>query len=271
MRIRSSTAWSSTPHGELLARHSQTNFVNRRRSTTTTRAPGPPAHVDLGAHPKWNNNSAGDTRLKGANAHAYADLATNGVNAGEDIAAVGGDWNFAQVRRLQRAAPGLDLHVDLHLERQPRRNGPTNRSQTTTQLFYSVNNFHDWLKAAPIGFNAASHNFEGGDPVVNAEADDFGGTNNANMYTPADGDLAANADVPLPGRRRVPEAVNSGDDAGVVYHEYTHGLSNRLVNNGLGNSAARQAVTRHGRGLERLLRNGLPRREGLRARHGGRR
>ena len=54
--------------------------------------------------------------------------------------------------------------------------------------------------------------------------------NNANMGTPPDGHsptmqmylFHADQGLPLP-------SVNGGDDAEVVYHEYTHGLSNRLV------------------------------------------
>ncbi len=54
--------------------------------------------------------------------------------------------------------------------------------------------------------------------------------NNANMGTPPDGHsptmqmylFHADQGFPLP-------SVNGGDDAEVVYHEYTHGLSNRLV------------------------------------------
>ena len=49
----------------------------------------------------------------------------------------------------------------------------TNSKQNATQIFYFVNNFHDWLNAAPIGFTEAAGNFEltnstgqgvGGDP-----------------------------------------------------------------------------------------------------------
>ena len=77
----------------------------------------------------------------------------------------------------------------------------------------------------------ASHNFEfggtgGNDPVL-AEADDSSGFNNANMATDLEG-ISPRMQMFLftnPG-------VNSGDDAAVVYHEYTHGLTNRLVGNG---------------------------------------
>ena len=59
---------------------------------------------------------------------------------------------------------------------------------------------------------------------------------NANMSTPPDGTPPTHADVPAaPARHVVPldgdpfPANNTGDEADTVYHEYTHGLSNRLV------------------------------------------
>jgi hypothetical protein len=62
-----------------------------------------------------------------------------------------------------------------------------------TQLFYDDNFFHDWYYDS--GFDEASGNGQtnnfgrgglGGD-AMHAEAQDFGGTNNANMSTPPDG------------------------------------------------------------------------------------
>ena len=103
---------------------------------------------------------------------------------------------------------------------------------------------HDHLKAAPIGFNRAAGNFEAvDDDAVQAQPDDGANTaggfpdpnhiDNANMDTPPDGiaptmqmylfnDPSDPADDPF-------LQVNGGDEADVVYHEYTHGLSNRLV------------------------------------------
>jgi len=133
-----------------------------------------------------------------------------------------------------------------------------NRAQNGTQVFFFVNTFHDHLAAAPIGFTPAAGNFEGDDPVQ-AEPDDGAGTisgifpdpqhtDNANMSTPPDGtpprmqmflfnDPAADDPV-LGGTPRADPFVqsNGGDEADVVYHEYTHGLSNRLVIDASGNS-----------------------------------
>ena len=55
-----------------------------------------------------------------------------------------------------------------------------------------------------------------------------------------------------------PPSVNGGDDAEVVYHEYTHGLSNRLVLDPYGSSGLSNQQGIDGRGLERLVRRGLP-------------
>jgi hypothetical protein len=229
--------------GKVLARNSLTQFAsNASVYDYHPGASGPSgvAHnVDLAADPQWMNRSTltVPNKLDGRNAHAYADIATNGFNAGEDIAPSSGtDWIYPQVG-VACAGPGVaSIFTSICTwsgTTATRAGEPTNRAQTTTQLFYFVNTFHDWLAAAPIGFTNASHNFEiggvGGDDQVNTEADDFSGFNNANMATPADGQsprmqmyLFSN---PI---------VNSGDDAAVVYHEFTHGLSNRLVNNGLG-------------------------------------
>ena len=54
-------------------------------------------------------------------------------------------------------------------------------------------------------------------------------------------------------------ASNGGDEADIVYHEYTHGLSNRLVVDANGNSTLGNMPGRlDGRGVERLVRHGLP-------------
>ncbi|MEP6814946.1 MAG: M36 family metallopeptidase, partial [Marmoricola sp.] len=126
----------------------------------------------------------------------------------------------------------------------------TNRKQDAVQVFYYVNRFHDHLRAGPIGFTRAAGNFEAvDDDAVQAQPDDgadtagghpdSGHVDNANMATPADGiapvmqmflfhDPADPSDPFL--------QSNGGDEADIVYHEYTHGLSNRLVVDAAGNS-----------------------------------
>ena len=65
---------------------------------------------------------------------------------------------------------------------------------------------------------------------------------------------------PLPHFGAPFRAINGDDSPTIVYHEYTHGLSNRLVVDDAGlRRAQRAAVGRDGRGVERLVRQGLPR------------
>lgn len=101
-----------------------------------------------------------------------------------------------------------------------------------TQLFYTSNIFHDLLYL--LGFTEAAGNFEtnnngqggrGADFVI-LNTQDGSGTNNANFASPADGQ---------PGRMRMYLFTSSTPrrdasfEAGIVIHEYTHGVSNRLT------------------------------------------
>lgn len=106
------------------------------------------------------------------------------------------------------------------------------RDASITQLFYSANKYHDLLYL--LGFTEAAGNFEqnnngqggSGNDFVILNAQDGSGTNNANFATPADGS---------PGRMRMymwtytTPRRDCSFDLGVVIHEYTHGLSNRLT------------------------------------------
>ncbi|EGD86993.1 extracellular metalloproteinase 3 [Trichophyton rubrum D6] len=119
-----------------------------------------------------------------------------------------------------------------------------------TQLFYTTNRYHDLLYS--FGFNEAAGNFQvnngnkggkGNDfAIVNAQ--DGSGTNNANFATPPDGS---------PGRMRMYNWTTARPnrdgclEAGIVIHEYTHGLSNRLCG-GPANSACLNALESGGMG-----------------------
>ncbi len=139
-----------------------------------------------------------------------------------------------------------------------------NRKQNASQVFFYVNNWHDHLLRRPIGFTEAAGNFQvrnrtgkgtGGDAVftqtddgANTGTGDLAGLpdgshiDNANMSTPPDGE-APTMQMYLqhqPGTT-YPDGdpfapTNVGDEADTVYHEYTHGLSNRLVVDAGGNS-----------------------------------
>jgi uncharacterized repeat protein (TIGR01451 family) len=112
------------------------------------------------------------------------------------------------------------------------------------QLFYWCNWMHDRLYE--LGFDEASGNFQkdnfgrgglGGD-AIQADAQDGSGFNNANFTPTPDGE---------PGRIQMfifnsPEPDIDGDlDAEVILHEYTHGLSTRLVGGGVGIGASQSA------------------------------
>ncbi|KAF7553705.1 hypothetical protein G7Z17_g3441 [Cylindrodendrum hubeiense] len=126
----------------------------------------------------------------------------------------------------------------------------TYRDASITQLFYTANKYHDLLYL--LGFTEVAGNFEinnngqggSGSDFVILNAQDGSGTNNANFATPADGS---------PGRMRMYLWTYSTPqrdctfDAGVVIHEYTHGLSNRLTG-GPANSACLSGTESGGMG-----------------------
>jgi extracellular elastinolytic metalloproteinase len=107
-----------------------------------------------------------------------------------------------------------------------------NQQLAVANLFYLNNVVHD--KLYRHGFNEAAGNFQtnnfgkggaGNDPV-NAEGQDGGGTNNANFSTPTDGSRGRMQmylwNTATPNR--------DGDlDADVVFHEYGHGLTWRMI------------------------------------------
>jgi extracellular elastinolytic metalloproteinase len=103
---------------------------------------------------------------------------------------------------------------------------------STTQLFYTVNMYHDLLYE--LGFTEEAGNFQANDgknggvagDFIIANAQDGAGTNNANFATPPDGQKPRMRmymwDKTTPGRDGVFEAD-------IVIHENSHGLSNRLT------------------------------------------
>jgi hypothetical protein len=111
-----------------------------------------------------------------------------------------------------------------------------------TNLFFWSNRYHDSLYH--LGFTEAARNFQQdnfgrgglGNDRVRAEAQDSSGTNNANFNTPADGQPPRMQMFLWPGT-----PTRDGDlDQEVMYHELTHGTSNRLHANasGLGSDTA---------------------------------
>ena len=183
------------------------------------------------------------SRLSGDDAYVWADVKDNNKpDKGEDIAAQSGtDWAVPAVLDTSNAAQHCTTSRPCTWNPTVPFSWKTNEAQDAAQLMYYLTKYHDHLASAPYGFTSASGNFEagGGDPVdanamdgansMNGLPDKFH-FNNANMSTPPDGSsplmqmylFRAASSLPIP-------SGNGGDDAEVVYHEYTHGLTNRLV------------------------------------------
>lgn len=145
--------------------------------------------------------------------------------------------NLADIPRPQSSGDARVFDPPLDLTQAPSSYG----NAAVVNLFYWNNLIHDRYYA--LGFTEAAGNFQvnnfgrggAGNDAVQADAQDGSGTNNANFSTPADGS---------PGRMQMyqftgPNPDRDGDfDQEITIHEYTHGLSNRLVGGGVGISAA---------------------------------
>jgi subtilisin-like proprotein convertase family protein len=252
--------------GELLARRSLTDFaVNALVFDNHPGAAsgGTQQVVDV---ERWLAASA--TTLTGPNAHAYADVNDNdAADGGEEIGPSAGNWLYPQTPVLPAGGQFCSSYSGICTwDGSDVATEATNRAQATTQVFYYANAFHDWLAQPAIDFTDAWGSFEvggtGGDDPVLAEADDGGGFDNANMFTPPDG---SSPRMQMYLFKRLPgagwPAVNGSDDASVVYHEYTHGLSNRLVGDGNGLSANQGGAMGEGwsdwYAMDYLVSNGL--------------
>lgn len=158
------------------------------------------------------------TITRGNNVHAYADR--NADNAPD----VGGDAEPDGGAGLDFTGALVPIDLNLH---------PSNYVQASiANLFYWNNIIHDVLYE--FGFDEMSGNFQVnnygngglGNDDVQAEAQDGGGTCNANFGTPPDGSRPR-MQMFVCGNTT---PVRDGDfDHGVVTHEYGHGVSNRLT------------------------------------------
>jgi extracellular elastinolytic metalloproteinase len=180
--------------------------------------------------------------LLGDNAYVFADVNDNNEpDAGEDIAATSGtDWSIPAVLDTTTAWQNCSAARPCTWSSGTRFSWRANMAQNAAQVMYFLNRFHDHLEGSPYGFTAAAGNFElaGGDPVV-ANTNDGANTdhglpdefhlNNAFMATPPDRDYPLMGMFLFAADSRPFPSANGGDDAEIVYHEYAHGLSNRLV------------------------------------------
>ncbi|MBL8237665.1 MAG: M36 family metallopeptidase [Bryobacterales bacterium] len=152
-------------------------------------------------------------RLSGNNADAYLDRdANNAPDASGTIISNGEFTAAANLAIAPTAAPNQQVAIQ--------------------NLFYSVNLIHDKLYGH--GFNEAAGNFQennlgrggvGNDSVL-AEAQDGGGTNNANFSTPADGSRPR---MQMYLWTRTSPNRDGDVDSDIVFHEYGHGLTWRMI------------------------------------------
>jgi extracellular elastinolytic metalloproteinase len=202
------------------------------------------------------------TSLSGNNSHTYSDVNDDDKSQGsEEVAPSSGHrWDYPLQPFTVPGVSFCDSPYPCSWDPNVPFSWQANRAQNAAQVFFYVNNWHDHLVGAPIGFTEAAGNFQlrnstrsglGGD-AVDTQTDDGANTagglpdgnhiDNANMSTPPDGQ-APTMQMYLqhqPGASYPDDdpfsPTNVGDEADTVYHEYTHGLSNRLVVDAAGNS-----------------------------------
>ncbi|MEU6230103.1 M36 family metallopeptidase [Streptomyces sp. NPDC047042] len=182
----------------------------------------------------------GAQTLNGSVGHVFSDVNDNDkVDPGEEITpAADGTFSFPF---KPFTGDGCGTPLPCSWDQKTPNSWQTNREQNAAQVFYFLGTFHDHLEAGPIGFTRAAGNFDSRDgDAVQAQTDDGAAIkdglpdgdhlNNANMGTPPDGQaptMQMYLTGSIPGFNVL--QGNFGDDAATVYHEYTHGLSHRLI------------------------------------------
>ena len=203
---------------------------------------------------KWLPKNA-KTLLDGTSVAAWADVNDdNQPNTGETVkvpgTATGGQYKLVP---FQNASSFCSTSFICTWDPAKPDSWKTNMNQDVTNAFYLASNYHDWLAKPPISFTPAAGSFDaaGGDPVLLNALDgaataanggpDANHIDNANMSTPPDG-TPPTMQMYLwhqPGATDEQDGfvpASGANDASVLYHEYTHGLSNRLVVDATGNS-----------------------------------
>jgi Zn-dependent metalloprotease len=211
--------------GELLLR--QNLYVFEAQGTVYTEDPdAAPRQVVSFLGDTTINTAAGwmgtSTVTTGNNVEAYLD--TNADNAPDAN-------NGTGLSNGHASAPDQNFTFAFSTAVDPR----TQQAAVVTNLFYYNNFMHDF--SYRLGFTETAGNFQTnnfgrggtGNDSVRAEAEDGSGTNNANFATPPEGQRPRMQQflftAPNPDR-------DSSVDSDVVFHEYGHGISNRLIGNG---------------------------------------
>jgi hypothetical protein len=199
----------------------------------------------------------------GNNAWAFPDVDDDNAPDQQIAASSGLTWGYASPLDSTDAANACSPEFPCTWRAGAPFSWQGNVAADAEQVYHFLNAFHDHLLAAPIGFTEAAGNFQvanssgqgrDGDPVVANVLDgadtrankpglpDGNHVYNANMFTPPDGSpplMQMYLFPSIPGAG-IP-STTGGDDASVVYHEYTHGLSNRLVTFADGGGAVNSA------------------------------
>ncbi len=195
------------------------------------------------------------TFLNGSSAVAFSDVNDDNLIEKSEKTPVPGNKKGATfpLVKFGKSASGFCKTFVCTWDPKTAKSWKTNRKADAAQAFYLASNFHDYLAKPPIGFTGAAGNFSaaGGDPVLlnaldgAATGPDGNHIDNANMNTPPDGipptmqmylwHFPGASDDPTTGDPFVP--TSGAFDASVLYHEYTHGLSSRLVTDATGNEA----------------------------------
>jgi Zn-dependent metalloprotease len=211
--------------GELLMRYNL--YVFEAQGTVYTEDPdAAPRQLVSFVGDTTINTTAGwmgtSTVTTGNNVEAYLD--TNADNAPDAN-------NGTNLSNGHAIAPDQNFTFPFSTAVDPR----TQQAAVVTNLFYYNNIMHDF--SYRLGFDESARNFQTnnfgrgglGNDSVRAEAQDGSGTNNANFATPPDGQRPRMQQylftAPTPDR-------DSSVDSDVVFHEYGHGISNRLIGNG---------------------------------------
>jgi hypothetical protein len=147
--------------------------------------------------------------------HAYLDTDNNGAPDPGGISVTAG--NFLTGANLGES-PSTDQNKDVAVQ----------------NLFYFNNVIHD--KLYDQGFIESVGNFQEdnfgnggqGSDSVNAEAQDGGGTNNANFATPSDG---SNPRMQMYIWTQSTPKRDGDLDSDIIWHEYGHGLTWRMIGN----------------------------------------
>ena len=228
--------------GSLIDRHNLVRFATGavwRYAPTDLLVAGDGTQLSVDFTP-WLSSA---TALTGPNAHVYPDANDDNTPDGEVGPTAGTDWS-APFTATSFAPFCLSPHFPCSWDPRTADQWQVNIPQNGAQVFYFVNTFHDFLRDDP-GIRFTTGAFEGSDPL-NAEIFDGAGRaaglpdgdhiNNANMDTGPDGvppRMQMYLFAPLlDANNQVTFAAglsNGGDEAAVVYHEYAHGLSSRLI------------------------------------------